>query len=184
MPTVAQMPIAAEPIASEPDIRLHPGLPADLDALLALEQECFRTDHLSRRSFRRFLASPNACLLVAEQGSCPAGYTLVLFRPGSAVARLYSIAVAAAMAGRGIGPILLAAAEQAARQRDCATLRLEVHEQNAAAISRYQKSGYRLFGRHLGYYDDRGNALRFEKRLDLSSTGRKDSASPVAPVAR
>ena len=80
--------------------------------------------------------------------------------------------------------MLLAAAEEAARRRACNTLRLEVHEQNAAAISQYRKSGYRLFGRHLDYYDDRGDALRFEKRLDASSTGRKDSPSPVPSVAR
>src|SRR5437762_9429665 len=42
---------------------------------------------------------------------------------------------------------------------------LEVHETNHAAISRYRKSGYREFGRHKKYYEDGGDALRFEKRL-------------------
>src|SRR5262249_19153669 len=31
--------------------------------------------------------------------------------------------------------------------------------------SRYRKSGYREFGRHKRYYEDGGDALRFEKRL-------------------
>ena len=44
-------------------------------------------------------------------------------------------------------------------------MRLEVHEHNGRAIARYEKSGYRLFGRHRRYYDDRGDALRFEKPL-------------------
>ena len=44
-------------------------------------------------------------------------------------------------------------------------LRLEVHEKNAAAIARYRKGGYALFGRHAAYYADRGHALRFEKPL-------------------
>jgi ribosomal protein S18 acetylase RimI-like enzyme len=44
-------------------------------------------------------------------------------------------------------------------------MRLEVHEHNGRAIARYEKSGYRLFGRHRRYYGDRGDALRFEKRL-------------------
>src|SRR5262249_5955722 len=99
-------------------------------------------------------------------------------------ARLYSIAVAAAASGRGIGPALLAAAERSARRRRCTVLRLEVHEQNAAAISRYRKSGFQQFGMHHDYYADRGNALRFEKRLSAQSTGRKDSASPAASIAR
>jgi hypothetical protein len=44
-------------------------------------------------------------------------------------------------------------------------MRLEVHVTNHAAISRYRKSGYREFARHRGYYEDGGDALRFEKRL-------------------
>ena len=40
-----------------------------------------------------------------------------------------------------------------------------MHETNHAAISRYRKSGYREFGRRVGYYEDGGDALRFEKRL-------------------
>ena len=44
-------------------------------------------------------------------------------------------------------------------------MRLEVHEHDTRAIARYEKSGYRLFGRHRDYYDDRGDALRFEKPL-------------------
>jgi ribosomal protein S18 acetylase RimI-like enzyme len=153
-------------LAPESNLRLRPGVPADLDALLALEQAAFTTDQLSRRSFRHFMVSPNAALIVADHEGRLAGYALVLFRPRGAIARLYSIAVAAATAGRGIGPMLLAATEEAARRRTCKILRLEVHEQNAAAIRRYRKSGYQLFGRHLDYYDDRGDALRFEKRLD------------------
>jgi len=179
------MPYSTMPAhAPEPSLRLRPGTSADLDALLALERESFRTDHLSPRSFHRFLASPTAALIVAEHAGRLVGYALVLFRPKSTVARLYSIAVAPASAGRGIGPRLLAAAEEASRRRHCATLRLEVHEHNAAAISRYQKSGYRMFGRHLDYYDDHGNALRFEKRLDASSTVHKNTSSPRACVAR
>ena len=44
-------------------------------------------------------------------------------------------------------------------------MRLEVHEHNTRAIARYEKSGYRLFGRHRDYYDDHADALRFEKGL-------------------
>ena len=44
-------------------------------------------------------------------------------------------------------------------------MRLEVHDHNTRAIARYEKSGYRLFGRHRDYYDDHGDALRFEKPL-------------------
>ena len=147
------------------DIHLRPGGIADLDTLVDLENRVFTTDRLSRRSFRHFLASPTAELIVAEHGGKLAGYALVLFRPNTMIARLYSIAVAPDAGGRGVGPLLLAAAETAAGKRDCTHLRLEVHEDNARAIARYRKSGYDLFGRHLDYYDDHGHALRFEKKI-------------------
>jgi ribosomal protein S18 acetylase RimI-like enzyme len=121
---------------------------------------------LSRRSFRRFLVSPSATFLVAEEDGKVAGYALVLYPPRSKLARLYSIAVAPGSGQRGVGPLLLAAAEEAARRRRRRAMRLEVHEHNTRAIARYEKSGYRLFGRHRDYYDDHGDALRFEKPLD------------------
>ena len=154
----------------------------DLAALVAMEQAAFTVDHLSRRSFRRFLVAPSATFLVAEEGGKLAGYALVLYpprsklagttkrrsrqRPRSKLARLYSIAVAPHSGQRGVGPLLLAAAEEAARRRRRRAMRLEVHEHNTRAIARYEKSGYRLFGRHRDYYDDHGDALRFEKPLD------------------
>jgi ribosomal protein S18 acetylase RimI-like enzyme len=157
------MPERAPETAS--DIRMRPGEPADVDALVSLENQVFSTDRISRRSFRRFLASPTAELIVAEHAGRLAGYALVLFRPNSSTARLYSVAVAPHAAGKGAGPLLIAAAEAAAGKRDCTHLRLEVHESNARAIARYRKAGYDLFGRHLDYYDDHGNALRFEKKI-------------------
>jgi ribosomal protein S18 acetylase RimI-like enzyme len=150
---------------SAPAVRLRKALPDDLDALDALEHRVFATDHLSRRSLRHFLASPTAEVMVAEQDGELAGTAIVLFRPRSSVARLYSIAVAPHLGGRGLGTMLLAAAEAAAVERGCGAIRLEVHETNAAALSRYRKSGYREFGRHAGYYQDGGDALRFEKPL-------------------
>ena len=137
----------------------------DLDALVALENAVFTTDILSRRSFRYFITSPKSALIVAEESGKLAGYALVLYSPRSKLARLYSIAVAPHIASRGIGPLLLAAAEAAAARRRRRVMRLEVHEHNTRAIGRYEKSGYRLFGRHPRYYDDGGDALRFEKPL-------------------
>ena len=154
--------LAHAPIA---EIRVRKAERADLDALTDLEQRVFATDRLSRRSLRRFLNSPTAEVIVAEDAGRLAGTAIVLFRPRSVVARLYSIAVAPPARRRGVGVALLAAAEATARARACTALRLEVHEKNAGAISRYRKAGYALFGRHAAYYADRGHALRFEKPL-------------------
>nr|WP_284700995.1 GNAT family N-acetyltransferase [Rhodoplanes tepidamans] len=145
--------------------RVRRAVAADLDALNALEQAVFATDCMSRRSIRRLLASPSAAVLVAEHQGRVAGAAVVLTRAGCAVARLYSIAVDPASAGHGLGPALLAAAEAEAAARGCRAIRLEVHETNARAIARYRRAGFREFGRHVAYYEDKGDALRFEKAL-------------------
>jgi ribosomal protein S18 acetylase RimI-like enzyme len=141
---------------------------ADIDALVALERS-FTMDVLSRRSFRRLIAVRSAALIVAEEDSRLSGYALVLFRKTAAVARLYSIVVAPKCRRHGIGAALLAAAERVARGRGCRAMRLEVHERNFKAIARYRKSSYRLTGRLNAYYDDKADALRFEKGLRTAS---------------
>jgi ribosomal protein S18 acetylase RimI-like enzyme len=133
----------------------------------------FTADRLSRRSLRHFLASPRATLIVAESAGKLAGCALVLYRRRSKLARLYSIAIATEFRQRGLARLLLAAAEERAMQRDRRAMRIEVREDNAGAIRLYQKSGYRLFGRHRGYYDDRCDALRFEKTLRAEPRSRR-----------
>ena len=150
--------------AHSPPVRIRAAKARDLEALVELESRVFATDRLSRRSLRRFLTSANAAFMVAERNGL-AGTAIVLFRPDSTVARLYSIAVAPHMSGKGVASQLLKAVERVARRRGCTTVRLEVHETNHAAIARYRKQGYQEFGRHRRYYDDGGDALRFHKNL-------------------
>jgi ribosomal-protein-alanine N-acetyltransferase len=162
----ADIPRRMRPLAKpSSSLRIRHGTPADLDALCWLENKVFETDRMSRRSLRRLLAAPSAVVLVAQSAAGIAGAALVLFRTDSAIARLYSLAVAPHHTGRGVASTLLAAAAKAARKRQCAVLRLEVHEKNLGAIKCYRKAGFHEFGRHLRYYEDKGHALRFEKRL-------------------
>lgn len=136
---------------------------ADIGALSDLENSSFLTDRISRSSFRRLVASPSATVIVAAVGSAIAGYALVLFRAGSRIARLYSLAVAPEF--RGLGRELLDAAEASAAARGCHALRLEVREDNQRAINLYERSGYHRFGKRPDYYADGATALRFEKDL-------------------
>lgn len=163
--------VNAVAMSAIPDVMVRPAAPADLAALVALEHRVFTHDRLSRRSLRNFLGSAHAKLMLAEAGGHIAGYALVLFRPGSLVARLYSILVAPGRDRRGLGQALLAAAEEAAFARDCLLMRLEVDERNERAVALYQKAGYRQIGHLAGYYADGASALRLEKRLKPSSVG-------------
>jgi ribosomal protein S18 acetylase RimI-like enzyme len=139
--------------------------PTDLEELSDLEIQVFSINRMSRRSLRWLLASPSAEVLIAEAQADFAGAAVVLFRANSKIARLYSLAVVPCLTGRGIGTALIAAVEKAARSRKCRFVRLEVHEKNHGAIVCYRKAGYQQFDRRHEYYEDKGHALRFEKRI-------------------
>lgn len=157
-------------------LRIRPARLEDLGDLVEIETASFAQDRISRRSFRRFLESAGASCLVAETGEGRiAGYALLLFRSGTALARLYSFVVRAQLRGRGIATALLAAAERDAYARDCIVLRLEVREDNAPARRLYMSAGYRAHGRVPGYYADGMAALRMEKALH-------DAAAPASRV--
>lgn len=160
--------LACPPVPTPPrqsPIRIRTARRADLPALLALEQRAFRSDRLSARQFRHHLRSPSAWFAVAEVGGQLAGNALLFFRRGSRVARLYSIVVAAKARGRGVGAGLLVAAEAAARRRGCRELRLEVRQDNAAAIALYEGAGYQRIAELPDYYEDGAAGWRYARRI-------------------
>jgi ribosomal protein S18 acetylase RimI-like enzyme len=144
---------------------IRPAVIEDLDALVELENRCFTYDRLSRRSFRHFLTTDTAVCLVAERAGRAAGYVLVLFHGRTALARLYSMAVAPEHQGHGLGRALLHAAGAAALDGGAAVMRLEVNPDNAPAVALYRNVGYVDFGVYHGYYEDDSDALRMEHAL-------------------
>lgn len=147
------------------DVNLRQATSNDLDALIQLEHRSFREDRISRRSFRRFLEMPRDRLIVAELDGQLAGYCLVLMNAATRLARIYSIAVSPDARGRGIGEKLVQEAEKEAVDAGRIVMRLEVRDDNDAAIALYRRLGYRQFGTYRDYYEDHGDALRFERRI-------------------
>lgn len=137
---------------------------ADLDELVRLES-VFPTDHMSRGSFRRLLRRGRADILVYDEGQGVWGNAVLLYRRGSAGARLYSLVVHPGHRGRGIAYALLSAAEQAALARGCTRLTLEVRCDNEKALALYRSRGYLPVRRMEDYYEDRAPALRMSKQF-------------------
>jgi ribosomal-protein-alanine N-acetyltransferase len=138
---------------------------ADLDALVGLERAAFTTDHLSRRQYRKHVQSTSARVIAAVDGAGLLGKAVLFFRRDSDIARLYSIAVAHSARGRGLGEALLLAAERAARRQGARRMRLEVRQDNAAAIRLYERRGYRRIGAYAAFYEDGADAWRYQKDL-------------------
>lgn len=147
--------------------RVRSALPADLAALLELEQH-FPGDRLSRQSFRRLLCSVSAELRVYEEAGQVVGNAVLLYRRNSTQARIYSLIVHPDCQGRGIARLLLDSIECAAMARACRALCLEVRADNASALRLYQKAGFKVVRQITGYYQDHATALRLEKSLPRS----------------
>ena len=156
---------------------IRPAEDADIPALVRIENRSFRTDRLSPRRFRYMIARANGAMLVdVDRRGVVRGYTLVLFSRGTPLARLYSIAVDPTHRHHGIGRTLLEAAEQAARKSHAAYMRLEVRADDKRTQSFYYRAGYRRFGFHAAYYQDRADALRMQKAI---APGPAPTAMPI-----
>lgn len=143
----------------------RPANKTDIKPLVDIENQCFSEDKLSQRNFLWMLEKAHADIIVALSDSQIVGYGLLLYRRGTSLARLYSLALLPEYRGRGLAPRLLSELEDYSRQHDCVYLRLEVRPDNQAAIALYRSMGYRQFDRKLDYYDDHSEALCFEKRI-------------------
>lgn len=93
-----------------------------------------------RRDFVAFLAFSGdiACGLI----NCFEGFSTFAARP---LLNVHDLVVHADYRGQAIGRALLTAAEQAAHARGCCKLTLEVLSNNHAALSAYERAGFRPY---------------------------------------
>ena len=141
---------------------------SDLDQLLNIETSCFQIDRLSKRSFKRFIKPGAHQFIVLIENQTVFAYALILYRAGTNLARLYSIAVLPEYQGRGYSKLLLNRVEELAADKHCVFLRLEVDVNNISAISLYKKYAYSVIGRIPHYYENGADAIRMEKHIQLS----------------
>src|ERR1700742_4941987 len=106
-------------------VNIRAARPRDLEAIARLENESFESDRVSRRSLREFLKAPHRPVIVATIDDELAGYILVSLRKGARALRIYSLAVGARFARRGVGRALLQASEAYARRHRREALTLE-----------------------------------------------------------
>jgi ribosomal-protein-alanine N-acetyltransferase len=145
--------------------------PADLAAVMALEHALFPDDPWSEEMFTEEVAQPpgSRLYIVAEAADSPgvaAGYAGMMFVSGGVQADVLTIAVAEDYWGRGVGSALLAALIQAARDRGCTEVFLEVRKDNPRARGLYLRRGFEEIGIRRGYYQPSGvDAIVMRKDL-------------------
>ncbi|MDF7808595.1 GNAT family N-acetyltransferase [Pontiellaceae bacterium B12219] len=136
-----------------------------IDDLLALEESSFPTDRINRRNLRNLLRSESACCMGAYADGNLIGSLILLFRAGTRSARIYSLAVAEAVRGRGVGRKLMVRAEREARKRGSIKMNLEVRADNIPAMRLYEKLGFEKTAILPGYYEDGSPANKYRKEI-------------------
>lgn len=137
----------------------------DLDALVSLENELFTSDRIPRRQYRYLLTRANAISFKIEQHDRLVASLVLLRRKNSSKLRIYSLAVARQAQRLGFARLLVAHAEQLARDNRFKTLTLEVCEDNESAIRLYLAAGFHQHGTKPEYYQDGCTALLLKKDI-------------------
>lgn len=132
--------------------------PADVEALTALENRCFRWPW-GRLSFESEFTAPGAESLVARRAASAAGDEIVgylFYRFMGDEVDLFRIAVSPEWRRQGIGSRMVSACLETALRRGIAAAVLEVRPSNSEAVELYRKFGFRVIATRPGYYSDSG----------------------------
>lgn len=123
----------------------------DLPQVHAIEKKCFSTPW-SINAFKYEITYRHAILKVAVLNNQIIGY--VCLRTILDVTHVSNLAVLPEFRRRGIGSMLLQDALQELKHSGIETnlVTLEVRESNIAAIRLYEKFGFKIIGRRIGYY--------------------------------
>lgn len=133
----------------------------NLDALYALEQDCFSVPW-TRGMLTAELTSPLSAAVYEYNGE-----ELAAFAFGRVVAdeaELFQIGTRSDLRGQGIAKRLLTRFHEEAQKRGAAVCFLEVRSRNAAAIALYENAGYERVSVRENYYPD-DDALVMRKTL-------------------
>ena len=128
---------------------IRPVRPADLEAILAIEQVAMAAPWNAAMVQAEFDTTAGVGLVV-ENGDGLCGYAF--FRVYPPECELLHLVVAPQQRRRGLGESLLRAALRRFAQESFTTCLLELRASNAAALNLYTKLGFLQVGRRKGYY--------------------------------
>jgi len=143
---------------------------SDLDALFALDQECFPPGiAYSRADLRYYLSHPRSISIIAEDDTTRSIPAFVIadsyLEKGKRIGHIITIDVAPAARRTGLGRMLMNAMTDRLRTVDTATVRLEVAVDNLDAQNFYLQLGFSKIGRIRGFYNGTLDALVMERSL-------------------
>ncbi len=149
-------------------MKLRAYRPADFPTLYRIDQSCFPPGiSYSREELAQFIAHGESRTWVAEEGGAIAGFLIAGREPGG-VGHFITVDVAAEWRRRGVGRMLMDAAEKWARRQGLKMLYLETAEDNVAAQAFYEALGYAKYEKINNYYPGGRSAWILMKLLKPS----------------
>ena len=143
-------------------MEIQPASLRDLGSLRRLEQVCFEKDAWPLLDLIAVLTWPDVIKLKAVEDGEMIGFVACDPRPSENASWIATIGVDPRYQRRGVGRALLHACED---RTSMPSVRLTVRMSNHAAISLYEKEGYRSVDIWKRYYNDGEDGLVMEKRL-------------------
>jgi N6-L-threonylcarbamoyladenine synthase len=128
----------------------------DLDAIMAIENECFATDAWSQEVMLSELEAPHTYYLVAEVEDKVVGYAGLSQLVGATQADIQTIAVRPNQRDSGLGRALMQELTKEATRRGAKEVFLEVRADNTIAQKLYKMFGFKQIGLRKKYYQPDG----------------------------
>ncbi len=150
--------------------KIRPYQPRDFDRLVEIDHTCFAEGiAYPAEEMRYFLGMASAITLVAHKNRTIEGFIIAdhfQARRGSrAMGRIITIDVMPGAQGKGLGSMLMKAAEDELRNAGCDYVSLEVAVDNERALRFYKKHGYAVLKVLPHYYMGQIDGLLMGKKL-------------------
>lgn len=152
--------------------RLRRATPADLAAVMALEEEIYPDDAWSPENMASELAGEHTYYLVAtgDDGAIDA-YAGLLAPLGTGQGDIQTVTVAPRARRQGLARTLMLQLLNEARRRGAEELFLEVRVDNDAAKALYEELGFEQVAVRTGYYKGGIDAVSMKLSVPASRTG-------------
>jgi ribosomal-protein-alanine acetyltransferase len=137
-----------------------------LDRYYEIEKQCFQREAFTKQQIAFLLTDYNAVGLAARVNGEIAGFVIgrIDIVRNMPFGHILTVDIAPSYRRRGIAQKLLREIEAIFKEKGVKECRLEVREDNAAALNLYQKLGYKKVGKLEKYYGD-AHGLYLKKAL-------------------
>jgi len=138
-----------------------------LDRLYEIETECFDREAFTKQQIARLLTDYDSVGLVAKVNSEIVGFIIgtIFLERNSLTGHILTIDISPIHRRKGTAQKLLQEIEKIFKEKGVKACRLEVREDNIAALRLYQKFGYKKVAKLKNYY---GNAHGIYLKKDLT----------------